>query len=337
MILYIDIIDACHLRCPTCVRGVRAFPNTDKKMTVGTFRQIVEKGKRDGAYQISIFSWIDPLLCRDLYAYTAVVKEFDLHCEISTTLSFPKLYNFAEALRTIDAMTISVSGFEQSIYEVNHRGGNIDWVKNNLEVISQLKREKRTSVDATVRFLLFDYNRGEESKLRDYANYLGLRFEVLIAEGHPTLAPQPHEAERLVIERLKTFSSKPNQDTRGKVCPLIFEHITVNADGDVYQCTAYGNYDVMKIGPYLDLSREEILFRRYTHPVCNSCPWTRRPATEQEKLLLSQALSYRVGNEISGRVPHLSLPAPATPVTPEGYLVPKSQQAEWTSVQIDER
>src|SRR5262249_16020684 len=202
MILYVDIIDACHLRCATCVRGVRAFPNTGKKMPVGTFRKIVEKGKRDGAYQISLFNWIDPFLCRDLYAYTAVVKDFGLRCEISTTLSFPKLYNFVETLRTTDAMTISMSGFEQSIYEVNHRGGHIDWVKRNLGIVSRLKREKQTSVDATVRLLLFDYNRGEESKLRDYVNSLGLGFEVLIAEGHPTVAPQSHEEERSVIERL---------------------------------------------------------------------------------------------------------------------------------------
>src|SRR3977135_2527774 len=64
MYLYVDVIDACHLKCPTCVRGVRAFPNTATKMSLEMFDAIVRKAKDDGAYGVGLFSWTEPFLCR---------------------------------------------------------------------------------------------------------------------------------------------------------------------------------------------------------------------------------------------------------------------------------
>src|SRR5215469_7206639 len=107
MLLYVDVIDACHLQCPTCVRGVRAFPNTTKKMSLDMFRAIVAKAKVDGAYQVDVFSWIEPFLCRDLHEYVAIVKEAGLPCGISSTLSLPSIDAFEATLRNTDFLTIS--------------------------------------------------------------------------------------------------------------------------------------------------------------------------------------------------------------------------------------
>lgn len=324
MLLYVDVIDACHLKCPTCVRGVRAFPNTAKKMSISLFRQIVEKAKRDGAFRVDLFSWTEPFLCQNLDEYLATIKECDLPCGVSSTLSLRNIRCFEAALRHMDELTISMSGFDQDIYGINHKGGNVEWVKANLERLSALKAAGSTCVDATIRMLMFDYNREEEPRLREYAAKLGLRFEVLLASGHPVSRPEQHDNEKYVLDRLKHFSVERPYEERGKVCPLIFEHVVVDADGDVYQCSAYGNYAVLKIGAYLDLTREEVLLRRYMQPVCNSCSWRRRTATEQEKLLLEQALRQRMGQEITDRVPQMSVPSTHTHAwTAEGYLIPK--------------
>jgi hypothetical protein len=39
----VDTVDACHLRCPTCIRGVRGLPNTPAKMGLVTFSRILDK------------------------------------------------------------------------------------------------------------------------------------------------------------------------------------------------------------------------------------------------------------------------------------------------------
>ena len=40
---YIDINDACNLKCPTCARGLRLMANSSKSMTFNLFRAIVEE------------------------------------------------------------------------------------------------------------------------------------------------------------------------------------------------------------------------------------------------------------------------------------------------------
>jgi MoaA/NifB/PqqE/SkfB family radical SAM enzyme len=323
MLLYVDIIDACHLKCPTCVRGVRAFPNTPTKMSLNMFRKIVTKAKNDGAYRVDIFSWIEPFLCKNLHEYIAIVKDAGLPCGVSTTLSLSRIPNFAEALQQMDLLTISISGFEQSVYEVNHRGGNVEWVKRNLEKLSMLKRSGQTKVDATLRMLRFDYNAEEEIKLRYYAVGLGINFEVLRAAGHPVHMQQSPTERNELLNRLGKAYDHGWPQQPGKVCPLIFEHVTVNAEGDVYQCTAYGNFDVVRIGPYLDLTREEVLFRRYVQPLCKTCTWSRRDATADERVLLHQALGARLAEPVSDRVPRLSGPLQELPRTAEGHIVEK--------------
>ena len=326
MLLYVDIIDACHLKCPTCPRGVRAFPNTSKKMSLGMFREIVAKAKEDGAYRVDLFSWMEPFLCPNLHEYIEVVKNAGLPCGVSSTLSLRRIRNFEAALALTDVLTISISGFSQEIYQINHVGGRVEWVKQNLKTLAELKRNGGTAVGATLRMLMFDYNRGEEAQLRELADATGIAFEVLLAEGHPVRLQQPKDAEARLRDRVQNFSATPRVDLKGKVCPLIFEHVTINADGDVYQCSAYGNYDITRIGPFLELSREEVLLRRYTHPMCNSCGWTRRDADPIDRALLEQALLSRLGFESRPRLSRLSWPRHGTARTSEGYIVSKSRQ-----------
>jgi MoaA/NifB/PqqE/SkfB family radical SAM enzyme len=326
MLLYVDVIDACHLKCPTCARGVRAFPNTPKKMSLSMFRDIVNKAVDDGAYKVDIFSWIEPFLCRNLHEYITIVKNAGLPCGVSSTLSLRNINQFESAICAMDTLTISISGFEQKIYEINHVGGRIEWVKQNLERLGELKRSGAASVNATLRMLMFDYNRGEEPKLRALAESVGIGFEVLLAEGHPVRLPQSREGEAEVLTRMHEFSPNRPHESTGEVCPLIFEHVTINADGDVYQCTAYGNFEVMKIGAFLELTREEVLLRRYTHPVCNSCPWSRRAVAPLEMVLLQQAMAARLGEQIVNRVPRLSTPVRHPVTTSDGFLVQKSKQ-----------
>jgi MoaA/NifB/PqqE/SkfB family radical SAM enzyme len=323
MLLYIDINDACNLKCATCPRGVRAFPNTSKKMSLSMFRRIVEKGRHDGAYQVGLFNWVEPFLIEDLSEYTKIVKQFGLRCEVASTLSLRRIDGLTKCLRFVDMLWVTISGFEQSTYEINHVGGNVAYVLEHLRTISEAKKDGEINSDILIRFLRFDYNAHEEDRLRSLADESGFRFEVLLGTGHPIRATASPDRQREISDLLGAFSSSRIYEAAGSVCPLIFEHVAVNADGDVYQCSAHGYHPPLRIGSYLDLSREEILIRRYHQPFCNFCDWTRRPATELEKELLHQALDARLGRPIINRLPRLSEPNVPVQLTPEGYQLPK--------------
>jgi hypothetical protein len=79
----------------------------------------------------------------------------------------------------------------------------------------------------------------------------------------------------------------------------MFGETTIDHAGNVHLCCAYPNYDALKIGSYLDLPQEEILLRRYGHPVCGSCSWPRRDATLDDKQVLTEALQHRLNGPVA--------------------------------------
>jgi MoaA/NifB/PqqE/SkfB family radical SAM enzyme len=329
MLLYIDINDICGLKCSTCPKGVRAFPNTSKKMSLDTFRQVVQKGRYDGAYQVGLFNWVEPFLIENLADYTLIVKQHGLRCEVASTLAVQKIPHLIECLRTVDMLWVTVSGLTQSVYEVNHVGGEVATVLRHLDEIHLARSEGRISTDVLVRFLKFDYNEHEVELFRQEAEKRGFRYEVLVASGHPIRMPASRSKEQEIAQALSQFTASSIYQRPGTVCPLIFEHIAVNADGDVYQCSAHGYHRALRIGSYLDLSREEILYRRYNHPYCNSCDWQRRVATDKEKDLLQEALQARVGRPPEVRTASMSLPMTGQKRNEHGHLLPKDGHGPW--------
>lgn len=287
------------------------------------FNRVVEKGLNDGAYQIGLFNWIEPFLVTNLNEYAAAVKQYGLRCEVASTLSLRVIDNLIECLKSVDMLWITTSGFSQEIYEINHVGGHVEYMISHSKEIAQAKREGRIQTDILLRFLRFDYNEHEQEQVRDLALHLGFRFEVLIGSGHPMRKRVPADRGREIYDALGHFSSSRKHEPPGSICPLLFEHIAVNADGDVYQCSAHGYHEPLRIGPYLELSREEILLRRYNQPFCNSCSWKRRAASDKEKLLLKQALDARLGLPIVDRVPHMSGPNVTSEIAEDGSILPK--------------
>lgn len=294
MIVYVDILDRCHLRCPTCVRGARAMPNTRTQMPIEKFQRIVRKAVADGVEAISMFNWIEPFLCKNLADYVHVLNEAKVSTSLSSTLSLPRIDALEPVLAGVEGLLVSMSGYDQEIYQINHVGGRAEWVIANLERIAELKRNGRVRTMVTVKFIRFDYNVAEEEKLRALADRLNFNFEIQPGSGHPLKWSLVDQKER-VGATLASFRSGREQEPTGHVCPMIFNHTVLDANGDVFLCCAFGNFETLKIGPYLDLSYDQILYRRYTHPYCNSCDWTRRAATPQEHQALTRAFASQLG------------------------------------------
>jgi hypothetical protein len=199
-------------------------------------------------------------------------------------------------LAGIDRLTVSVSGYNQAVYEINHVGGNVSWVKENLERISQLKREGIISTRIFLRLIKFDYNIGEEPALKEYGNSLCLDFEVLNGVGRPDNPVSSYASEECVLDRLKSFSPSRIYEKNGEICPLILDTLSIDSEGNVYVCCAYPNYSCLRIGAYLEIPKDDLLLNRYTHPICISCAFPRRKATESDCKALVGAMKSRLGN-----------------------------------------
>ncbi len=142
-------------------------------MSLDNFQKIVQKAKSEGYDIIGIYNWIEPFLSKALDSFVALVKENGLFCHLSSNLSlkpdsyFDIIYKALAA--GVDDLIVSVSGYNQEVYEINHVGGNISWVKENLEQIAKLKHDGTIDTSITLRFIKFDYNSEEEFGLNEYA------------------------------------------------------------------------------------------------------------------------------------------------------------------------
>ncbi|EGV31108.1 Radical SAM domain protein [Thiorhodococcus drewsii AZ1] len=295
-IIYVDLIDACHMKCPTCVRGTRLLPNSSRRIPMEQFERIVEKAKHEGYENVGLYNWTEPFLNARIADYIRVVKSLGLHCEVSTTLSFRgRTALIEESLRAgLNKLIVSVSGFTQEIHQINHRGGDLAMVKANLEHISQLMAQEPIKTQILLRFLRFDHNREQEPLVADYAQWLGFAFEPLQGVGTADNPVSNYAHQESFLKRLRDYSPARLQMHDGEVCPLIMDTVAVDANGMVSLCCANPNYPALEIGPYLDLTRDEILVRRYAHPLCPSCTFPRRDATTADRKRLLHALSVRL-------------------------------------------
>jgi hypothetical protein len=94
-----------------------------------------------------------------------------------------------------------------------------------------------------LRFIGFDYNQEERAKLEQFAEELGFDFEAIKGVGNPLVRPhvnplvKPHVSGKDHYEnRLKSYRSEGPHDAIGKVCPLIFGQVPIDANGNVYLC-----------------------------------------------------------------------------------------------------
>lgn len=294
-ICYIDIVDACQLRCPTCARGVRLMPNSNKQMPLYLFKNIIGKAKSEGYDTIGTYNWTEPFLTDNFPEYISAIKEIGLGCQVSSNLSFTNRLDVIERAFAagMDELIVSVSGFNQEVYEINHKGGDIAYVKSNLAFIRQIFDRSLYNATVTIKFLKFHYNDQEQIQLSNYAKNLRFNFEIFDGVGRPDMPVA--DSEETFLNRMRNYSPVRQYEDIGFICPLIMDTISIDSDGYTYLCCAYPNYNALRIGSYMELSQNEIVLSRYMHALCNSCSFPRRKVNISDFNAISDALKLRFG------------------------------------------
>jgi MoaA/NifB/PqqE/SkfB family radical SAM enzyme len=291
-IAWVDTIDVCHLRCPTCIRGVRGLENTTRKMDMATFAAIVARLKEQGFRRIGLFNWTEPFLNRTIEEYVAGANATGLQVLLSSTLSLPRIDNLERTLAAgVDLLTVSVSGFDQETYEINHVGGVWQYVLANLERVREILSRRRLRTQVDFRMLKFDYNAHQEPLLRGYADRMGFRFELVEGVGDPK---SPDALKNLTNEEYvrkgEEAAGRRSPEDDGKACELMFNQVAIDCMGDVYLCCATPDYPALRLGKFLEMSPEQILAKKFTHAFCRACTMPRRERAPGEEKRLSIAL-----------------------------------------------
>lgn len=265
----IEIVDNCNLSCLTCRRD--AFMSSAGRMDIDLFRRILDKLQLMGVLKIELYNYTEPFLHPDIYEFVKEVKKRNLILNLSTNLSLkniPHLKDCVDLLTPDDLMIVTISGIRKDVYEINHRGGNIDNVINNLHIIA--KSDSKKSV--RLRLLRFDYNEGELFAAKKLAADLGLSFEWQKAFGNPFLPNA--DSEKLQGKIMNGISLKQHNslfDDDMLYCRFIHSrNIVLNYLGNVEQCcqTVTRPYD---FGSFLEQDISVIQMKREFSALCCDC------------------------------------------------------------------
>lgn len=178
----IEIIDGCNAKCVCCPRGMGLIPTTMKTMNIILYTNIIKKCVEYGVKGVALFNWSEPFLNRNVSEYCEIAKAHNLYVCLSSNLSLKNI-NLEETLAYVDNIEISVSGFSQEIYEINHRGLDINTVKNNLKMIEELLQKQKIHTNVYLKLFDYEYNKQD---LKQWNSFLAkdTKINIMIVKGN---------------------------------------------------------------------------------------------------------------------------------------------------------
>jgi MoaA/NifB/PqqE/SkfB family radical SAM enzyme len=278
----IDIVGSCNLRCPSCPNG-----NTPKKNPVGvmsleTFKKILEKlAKEQPGATVAFYNWGESFLHPRIAEFIKATHSHGLKSRLSTNLNLlpANLEEFASA--NPGGFTISLSGFTQKVYEIGHRGGNIETVKENMRKLSLALQKMKATTAVTVYFHKYLYNLREVELMKNFAESLGFSFGADWAyympiekvkaylEGKLSPAEVDFIENRLALDIKKVI--KATAPFRDEPCSFPAALLTLDWRGEVQLCCGIYDSNRFSLGSYLETPLKIIEEKLKNHPFCREC------------------------------------------------------------------
>ena len=281
---YVDVFSYCNLRCPSCIVGnkygdVTTWPNG--VMQPELLARILDKALAEcDVSWVGLYNWTEPLLHPRLPEMIRTVKSRNVPITISSNLNVlrnPELI-FQE---NPDHFRVSLSGFTQPIYEIGHRAGNIETVKNNLKYLAEAKKAvSNSTTQVQIFYHRYNYNTHEIAPMKALADSLGFRFDTILAQVFPVekiieisegrISADDHQLlSRLLLPLDKALVV--TSQTKKASCNLLEEMFTLDVQGNVMLCCGSSMERSNVVGNFLDFSIAELEQRKRAMKLCNSC------------------------------------------------------------------
>ncbi len=124
----------------------------------------------------------------------------------------------------LDQIKVHVSGFTNSVHQIQHRLGDVELIKKNLENLSEKIKLKKSNLIVLVDYILYEHNKHELEQFREFTKKIGFDFN--IRPGNPkgmedSEKPQP-EVSAINIP-----------------CEWLWKVMTINWNGDLLPCCEY--------------------------------------------------------------------------------------------------
>ena len=238
LLVKVDLSPVCNLRCTVCVHAGAGAG--DERIAAQTFRKgqsmpLEQYGRlidelRGQAIAVSLYTWGDPLLYRDLDAACAMTTAAGLGSHISSNLSMPlsdaRLASLVES--GLGHITVCVDGLTQATYAKTRVGGEIEVVLDNLRrLVAARDRARGPRLFVEMQFIRFRHNAHEEERARALAAELRV-------DAFASFWGSLHNMGDLMPDRYRTAA--PLGRAAAPRCTWPFFATVVKYNGDVVPC-----------------------------------------------------------------------------------------------------
>lgn len=267
----IEIFDGCNAKCVVCPRGLGLMPNPCTAMEYDLFTKIIDKCAELKVEGVSLFNWGDPMLHKDLSKFCKYAYE---RMEVYLSSNLCMNADFENILPYITNLSISVSGFKQETYEINHRGLNVEKVKSNIKIIENILKNMERRPHIELKWFDYEYNQDELDMWKDFLD-LNL-IDIYIVEGNYN----PIEN----VAKIKNNHIFTNDDeVMGRIwntgytdkinlkyCNFIHK-FTIDVKGRLLLCCEPMYSEDMVIGDFLKDNIYEMQIKKLRHKQCLQC------------------------------------------------------------------
>lgn len=269
----IEIFNGCNAKCVVCPRGLGLIDNPCTSMDFNLFKKIIDKCVDLNVEGVALFNWGDPLLHRDLAKFCKYA-----HDRMKVYLSSNLCMNadFENIIPNITNLSISVSGFKQETYEINHRGLNVEKVKKNIKTIEGIlskMKGKRPHIELKW-FDYFWYNHDELQMWQDFLNTDLIDIYVVEGNYNPTENLEKVKNNHIFTnedEVMGRLWDKGYTDKIGlKYCNYIHK-FTIDVKGRLLLCCEPMYSEDMVIGDFLKDDIYEMQIKKLHHKQCLKC------------------------------------------------------------------
>lgn len=283
----IDVLGSCNLSCPSCPMGnYKSATNPRGFMAPELLDKILHKAANECSITaVGLFNWTEPLLHPQITELIRIVKSYNVPCFLSSNLNILK--NPEEILRAEPTIfRISASGYNQSVYSITHRGGNIEKVKANMVVLAEAAKSVGSSkTEIHVLYHRYLGNLDDEILMKKFTYDLGFKFMPVWAcmmplEKNLAYIDDDYKEVTLTEEDLQLINRlalplkealEASQMYKNQPCRLRDREMTLDFMGNVQLCC--GVYDSKKysLKPFLETSVEQLQKMKYNHELCRKC------------------------------------------------------------------
>jgi MoaA/NifB/PqqE/SkfB family radical SAM enzyme len=281
LVLCLEPINACNLKCPYCFTGAGEIGRKRSTMPMPLYRKIMDE-LGDYALRVEFFNWGEPLLNKNVYEMIRVAARKELSTAVSTNFSVPFDRARAEEMVScgLTQLGVSIDGAQQTSYGRYRVGGDLDTVFENVRLVNEAKRRLGTRTPQLVwEFHVFEWNKDEVEPARSVAKKLGM--DVAVSKGW-VAGPEWDPASE--------FEFPPGLAPAGERCSYLWTEGLINNDGRVAPC-AGSFFPEDDYGSVMDATFKDVwnnskfqkargLFRSQSAVgggsslICYSCPYT---------------------------------------------------------------